>query len=335
MKVITQLVQHFWSRQALSEAQAEYLVSQGFVRAGDLPGFTYSVPADKQPSSFKFKKPLAPPHPKEHVQEELEGRGPTKKARSGKSKGQPLTEKELVKQVESVYADRAELLERFRRWATALGPAADWVAAAVRMRKAAQSQALAALVQAARKRIVSLSDLWSATDIEPLHALVDSPDLRGPVTRAFRLLLTTDGALPPPYAALLKHDALAAAKNLATAHRRLIGTIGQLHDQHPNVLADALGHGNHPVVFWGLTLLYNARRKPLTAPIRPKREYGPISLPSADVWRQAWTIALALDEPNVAGLLMACFKDHPEPTKRDPRLCQFPFHCPLDWRAPN
>ena len=150
---------------------------------------------------------------------------------------------------------------------------------------------------------------------------------------AFRLLLTTDGALPPPYAALLKHDALAAAKNLATAHRRLIAAIGQLNDQNPKVLADALSAGDHPVVFWGLTLLYNARREPITAPIRPKREYGPLAVPAANTWRQAWTVALALDEPSVTQLLVACFKDHPEPTKRDPRLCQFPFHCPLDWRA--
>jgi hypothetical protein len=133
----------------------------------------------------------------------------------------------------------------------------------------------------------------------------------------------------------LKHDALTAAKSLATAHRRLIAAIGQLHDQYPKVLADALGQGNHPVVFWALTLLFNARRKPISAPIRPKREYGPLRVPAANTWRQAWTVALALDQPSVTQLLIACFKDHPEPTKRDPRLCLFPFHCPLDWRAPN
>ena len=65
---------------SMSEVQAEYLVSQGFVRAADLPGFNFSVPAEKQPSSFKFKKPMPPAHPQEHVEERLTGRGPTKKS---------------------------------------------------------------------------------------------------------------------------------------------------------------------------------------------------------------------------------------------------------------
>ena len=39
MKVITQLIRHFWQRGALSYDQAEYLLDQGFARMADLPGF--------------------------------------------------------------------------------------------------------------------------------------------------------------------------------------------------------------------------------------------------------------------------------------------------------
>src|SRR5437870_1095207 len=170
MKVITQLVQHFWSRQALSAAQAEYLVSQGFVRAADLPGFEMSIPSEKQPSSFKFKKPM-PPYAHEHVADQLESRGPSKRQRAGKAgalKRGPgtkaaraaHTEKELAKLVEAVFVDRAVALEAFRRWAAPLGPADDWVQAAVHVRQARDDQILDTLAKAIRKKTVALGDLW-------------------------------------------------------------------------------------------------------------------------------------------------------------------------------
>jgi hypothetical protein len=46
MKVITQLIRHFWQRGALSPEQAEYLLDQGFARLADLPGYQPPPEAD-------------------------------------------------------------------------------------------------------------------------------------------------------------------------------------------------------------------------------------------------------------------------------------------------
>ena len=40
MRVIEQLVHHFWARGALTRDQAQFLVNHGFARAADLPGLT-------------------------------------------------------------------------------------------------------------------------------------------------------------------------------------------------------------------------------------------------------------------------------------------------------
>lgn len=337
MKVITQLVQHFWSRQALSDAQAQYLVSQGFVRATDLPGFEFQVPIEKEPSSFKFKKPLYQPRKgdsEQDRQDKLVDRGPSKKSR-GKPKGTSLTEKDLAKSVQTVLDRRGKLLEILRRWAEPLGRTDDWVAATVRIRQASDTALLDVLAKSIRKQSVALGDLWTALDLEPLYALVDSPDIRGNVPRAFRALLTTDGLLPAQYTFLLKLPPLEAAKNLATAHRRYCYTLRQLHDGQPKLAARALTNAHHPVVVWALTLLYNARRKPLNAPMQPKREFEPSALPAPAIWRQAWTAALEMDEPAVTQLLIESYKDEQGRTKREPAATSHTLLCPLDWRLPN
>ena len=48
MKVITQLIKHFWERGALLAAEIEYLVRHGFVRVRDLPG--YEPPPESHPN---------------------------------------------------------------------------------------------------------------------------------------------------------------------------------------------------------------------------------------------------------------------------------------------
>src|SRR5205085_2258983 len=44
MRVIEQLVQHFWARGALTRDEALYLVGHGFVREADLPGLVERPP---------------------------------------------------------------------------------------------------------------------------------------------------------------------------------------------------------------------------------------------------------------------------------------------------
>ncbi len=334
MKVISQLIQHFWQRQALTQDQVEYLVNQGFVRATDLPGFVPSAPADKQPSSFKFKKPVPPPHPLEGVEERLRSKGAGRKPR-GRSVAASLSEKDLVRSVERLLEARADALESLRRWAEPLGRCGSWVDAAHRVRQTSAARLLDHLNRSLKKNSVPLGTLWTALDIEPLHRLIDAEDARGSAPRAFRAALTNDGPLAAPHVFLLKHEPIAAAKALATAHRRLADTIHRLYESQPKVIATGLANGNHPIVFWSLVLLYNACRKPIDGPMKPRREYALSSWPSQPVWNQAWTQVRSWQPARAQQLLDLCYAAQTTPKTLNPLECQRSMHCPLEWRAPD
>jgi hypothetical protein len=267
----------------------------------------------------------------EHVEDQLRARGPSKRGR-GKPKGKILSEEDLAKSVAATFEKRGQALESFRRWASPLGQSRDWIDAAVHLRQTTPDRLADLLARSIRKQSVALSELWEALDLETLHAFLDGPDIRGPAPRAFRLLLTTDGPLPAPHTFLLKQPALEAAKSLATAHRRFRTTLLRLYEKEPKLISLALKHNSHPVVFWGLTLLYNSRRKPLGGALRPAREYGPLPLPASPIWRQAWTVALAMDQPAVTALLVASYQNEQDQRKREPQPCTFSFYCPLDWK---
>lgn len=336
MKVITQLVQHFWQRNALTADQAEYLVNQGFVRAADLPGFEPSAPAvvgADQPSSFKFKVPVKPPHPLESDEEKLRAKGPSKRGR-GKAAAKTLTEKGLARLVEKEFAGRAAALESLRRWATLLGKAATWDEATVRIRQAAEARLFDRLRQSLRGNAIDLKTLWTALDIEPLHRLIDNEEVHVALPRAFRAVLTTDGPLAAPHVFLLKHGPIAAAKSLGEAQRRIAATVFRLHDAEPKTISLALAHGNHPIVYWSLVLVHSARRRPLAGPTRVRREYAVPELPPQPIWNQAWTVARHAEPAAVSSLLEQCYPPDKRLKSLKPLECELTLHCPLDWRAP-
>lgn len=333
MKVITQLVQHFWQRNALTADQAEYLVNQGFVRASDLPGFEYAEPSDKQPSSFKFKVPVKPPHPLEGDEEKLRAKGPSKRGR-GKAAIKSLSEKDLAKLVEKEFASRAAALESLRRWAVPLGKADTWDEAAVRVRQAADARVLDVLRQSLRRNTIDLKTLWTALDIEPLHQLIDDEEVHVALPRAFRAALTTDGPLAAPHVFLLKHGPIVAAKSLGEAQRRIAAAVFRLNHAEPKTISTALANGNHPVVYWSLVLVYCARRRPMNGPTRLRKEYAVSELPPQPIWNQAWTVARHAEPAAVTALLEQCYPLDKRLESLKPLECELTLHCPLDWRAP-
>ena len=336
MKVITQLVQHFWQRNALTADQAEYLVNQGFVRATDLPGFEPSTPIETgadQPSSFKFKVPVKPPHPLESDEEKLRAKGPSKRGR-GKSAVKSLTEKDLARLVEKELANRSDALERFRRWAAPLGPVGTWDEATVRVRQAADARVFDVLRQSLRRNAIDLRTLWTALDIEPLHQLIDNEDVHVALPRAFRAALTTDGPLAAPHVFLLKHGPIVAAKSLAEAQRRVAAAIFRLNDAEPKTISSALSAGNQPVVYWSLVLVYSARRRPVAGPTKLRKEYAVQELPPQPIWNQAWTAARRAEPAAIPALLERCYPPDKRLESLKPLECELTLHCPLEWRAP-
>jgi hypothetical protein len=90
MKVITQLIRHFWQRGALSPQQAEYLLDQGFARLVDLPGF---VPPPEEPVAALIERPIELATPLEEIGEQLEA--PPRRRGRGGPKGAVPEEEDL------------------------------------------------------------------------------------------------------------------------------------------------------------------------------------------------------------------------------------------------
>lgn len=303
MKVITQLIRHFWERGALSREQADYLLDQGFARKADLPGF---VPLpEPAPPPPRVVEVLAP-HPLELATEHLEP-PPRRPGRGGPKGGFVPEADDLKVWLRKQFARRRRAFGSLVRLAERFGPTAAWHDAAIRIRQIKLDRFVKGLSAALRAQDVALGSLWQAVDPEPFYARMEDATLRGPTVRAFRMLLALhDAPRLGKYAWILRLAEVQAVCNLLQAHRRLLVATHQLQQHHAPTLAAALGHSSPPVLSWALLLLYNAGRSAASAGARHTHEYGPIAPPADDVWQQAWTAALLMEGPKAAQFLVKC-----------------------------
>jgi len=315
MKVITQLIRHFWERGALSREQADYLLEQGFARSADLPGF---VPLpEPEPLPPRILQPL-PPHPLELATEHLEP--PPRRRGPGGPKGFVPEADDLKVWLRKQFVRRRKAFAALVRLAERFGPAPSWQDAAIRIRQIKLDRFVKGLAGALRAQDVALPSVWQAVDPEPFYARMEDATLRGPTVRAFRMLLALhDAPRLGKYAWILRMAEVQAVCNLLQAHRRLLVGLHELQRHHAPTLSAALAHGSPPVLHWALLLLYNSGR---SAGGRQVREYGPVTPPADEIWQQAWTAALLMDAPGATRFLVAC---HGGP--RGKRL--------LAWRPPK
>jgi hypothetical protein len=326
MKVITQLIRHFWQRGTLAYDQAEYLLDQGFARPADLPGFQRRQRSEES----ERVRPILYPQPLEIATEEIQPaprrRGP------GGPKGSVPEADDLRLWLRKQFARRRRALPTLIRLAQRFGPCSRWQDAAVLIRQVEPRKFGQGFAAALRLQQVGLRSLWQAIDPEPLHARMIDPTLRGPTVRAFRILLATDDPRQlGKYVWILKLDEVQAACNLLQVHRRLLGGLHELWHNHRPVLNAALRHSTHPVPHWALVLLHNAGRKSSGNSVRPAHEYGPVAPPADDVWQQAWTSALVMDAPIVTRLLVNCYG---RTRAGQSTACGQLLYCPQGWKLP-
>lgn len=344
MKVITQLIKHFWERGALSFADVEYLVRHGFVRVRDLPG--YEPPPEEPPPAIEPLSVIGtvePAHPLEAVEESL-----TLRRRSRRGRGEPklpaLEVKELLARVQAELARREDALRQVVRLATgwprtgkpaASGPG-DWQAAAQALRQS-PTKLLEALVRALRSGQITLRETWQALDLEPFHQLLGEDEWRGRAARAYAALLVADPAFGlGKYTWILQHDEMQAVSNLRFAQAKLLMALQRLYRNHVRVLTKALARGVDAELLWSLVLLHNAHRSELD-PRDSRRiaDYGPVAPPTEAVWRQAWTLALGIDRPRLAKFLVLCYEQAPAQSARQPLELTRELHCPSGWHLPD
>ena len=188
MKVITQLIRHFWARGALSHEQAEYLLDQGFARLTDLPGFVPVEPVEvpREEVAVLAAQPL------ELTAEVLER--PRRKTGRGGPKGVVPEEEDLRIWLRKQFAARARALPSLVRLGECFGPCATWQDGAIRIRQAKPPRLAKRLAESLQARAVGLGNLWRAIDLEPFYTRMEDASLRGPTVRAFRTLLSLQDA---------------------------------------------------------------------------------------------------------------------------------------------
>ncbi|MFN4260044.1 MAG: hypothetical protein ACK4RK_12180 [Gemmataceae bacterium] len=301
MKVIQQLIEHFWQRGALTLVEAHYLVEHGFVLPEDLDGY---VPPPLEPD-VPERPPVEVlwPGPMELRQEALEEQNPPQRKKKRKT-GVKLPEydlKTLCAELGAIFQERAVPLQALTHWGNRLGGCATWEEAAVLLRHADEAICRRELAQLLRRQPGLLLDLWEGVDTERVHALLVREGARGPVARGLRYLLrVNDAAHLGALAWILQGEELQALANLLHARRRLLAAIAALYGEQFPLLSR--GFRQPPaagsaaaVLAWGLILLYNARahRQGRFPPTGYRLEKRPLFA----AWRQAWTAALSLDSP--------------------------------------
>ena len=339
MKVITQLIKHFWERGALSFAEVEYLVRHGFVRVRDLPG--YEPPPEEPPAPVEplnIIGAVEPAHPLEAVEESLLRRG-IRRGR-GEPKGPTVEVKELLARVQAELARRENSLRQVVRMATrqpeaASGPG-DWRAAAQALRQS-PPKLLEAFGRALRGGQITLRQTWQALDLEPFHQLLGEHEWRGRAARAYAALLVADQSIGlGKYTWILQHDEMQAVSNLRFANSQLLLALERLYRHHVRLLTKALAEGAEAELLWALVLLHNAYRSQLNPrDSQCVADYGPVAPPSEAVWRQAWTLALGMDRPRLAKFLLLCYEQGPAQEARQPLETTRELYCPSGWHLPD
>lgn len=336
MKVITQLIRHFWQRGALTPLEVAYLRRHGFCRPQDVPGFKAPKATSEDPKRAIDLQPVQLPEGLEVVEESLIRR--TTVRRPGhQPKAKPLSDKELLRRINEEYAERetdlASLLALGRRF----DEIDTWTEAASRLHAVTPDRFHRGLRGGLRDQSVLIGDLWQASDPEPFHDLMDAEDFRGRAARAYQaILIAANVACAGQYAWILKYDEVQALVNLIVVHHRLLESLQRLYKRDRSMLTRAIQKNNDPAQVWSLVILYNSYRNPKRGD-QPDygKEYGPVTPPTFAVWKQAWTSALRMDRTAVTTFLAACYQGNDSDDVDEGVCCQRPLMCPCDWNIPD
>jgi hypothetical protein len=345
MRVIEQLVHHFWARGALTREEALYLVQHGFAREADLPGLvgqereidpkTYEPTDDRDP--FEDTSPASEDvkaREAEQLEDELVGRNAGSRKSGGKKKkptGHNLTP--LAENIAGTLATRGQypaLCELGCR----LKPCPTWRDAAKVIGSAKPEVLETALVGLLNARPRALGELWFWFDLEPLFEWADHPDNAGPVADGLSKLLRTDNAAQVNrLGQLLKAAEVQMLLDLLAARRSFLNMLPVLYHAHFPKLGQWLvpptgvAAQTWPSLPWSFVIVYNARHGTADAPPLGY-ELDPDALP-VRILRVALTTALAQAPVAVRELLIHGLSDRNDTR---PEFARKP-HCPFTWRV--
>jgi hypothetical protein len=347
MRVIEQLVHHFWARGALTREQALFLVGHGFARESDLPGLT----GDQQPAeeSDAYAKAVAEEEDSERegvraggladdaarraeeLEDELVGRNAGSRKAGGKKK--KPTGHNLAPAVAALTAHLVvrEPYPALCELGCRLKPCADWRDAAKVVSGARPEAIETALVGLLNARPRALGELWFWFDLEPLFEWTDDAENAGPVADGLAKLLRADNpAQVGRLGQLLKAPEVQMLLDLLPARRAVLNLLPVLYHAHFPKLGQWLvppagvAAASWPALPWSFVIVYNARQG--TAEQLPLGyELDPKTL-SARLLRMALTTAFAQAPVAVRELLVNELVSARRVFTRELR-------CPYTWRV--
>jgi hypothetical protein len=347
MRVIEQLVQHFWARGAITRDEALYLARHGFVRETDLPGLVEDETPEPEPPPHRPDRDDRPPDEEtraieaERLEDELVGRqgGGKKGGKKKKPSGHNLAPAAAA--LAGHFADRepypalVELGSRLRR-------CPDWRVAARAVAAADSVDLESALVGLLNLRPRALGELWHWFDVEPLFAWAEDAANAGPVADALaKLMRAATPAEVGRIGQLMKAAEVPALIDLLAARRAFLRLLPVLYHGHFAGLARWLvppagpAADRWPALPWAFVLVYNATRGTTDAPppgYEVRWQAVKITLLTAAM-ATAYTIApTAFRELLIHQLRQ---RDDPLPDLDDwatNAVFDRPLYCPYTWR---
>jgi hypothetical protein len=345
MRVIEQLVHHFWARGALSREQALFLVQHGFARDCDLPGL--NAPPDPNANPYEDysgdegagaeKEPDWRAEDEAREAEELEDELVKRNAggRKGGKKKKPTGHNlaPLVATLSAHFAARepyCALCELGGR----LKSCADWRDAAKTIGAARPEALETALVGLLGSRPRALGELWFWFDLEPVFEWTDDKQNAGPVADGLSKLLRADNpAQVGRLGQLLKATEVQMLLDLLPARRAFLNLLPVLyHAYFPRLglwLVPPSGEAAKcwPALPWAFVLVYNARQGTQEQPPLGY-ELDPVALP-VRLLQLALTTAFAQAPVAVRELLLRGLHDRAGTRPEFARK----LHCPYTWRV--
>lgn len=340
MRVVEQLIQHFWQRGALTRTEIEYLVSHGFVRAADLPDY---LDADEPAEPTPLYEPEPDPdpvgdrsEPPPDPEDVLLGRRVGKK-RGGKKKPKPTGHNlaPLEALLGAHLADR-EPYEALVELGNRIRPCKDWVAAASAVASLTPLQLDPHLVQVLNHRPPALGELWFWFSVESLIAWTQAPGNAGPVAAGLAGLIRAEvlsevGRLEQ----LRKAAGVDGLIELLAARKVFLGSLRVLYRRHfarlkrwlvaPSGPAAAVW----PALPWAFVLVYNARTpEPTGYPLSTRAPHV-----SNVILGMAWEAAWRMESTALLGLIPEQYRSNADLPVQGWNTILGDLMCPLDWRV--
>jgi hypothetical protein len=347
MRVIEQLVLHFWNRGALSQDEVIYLVKHGFVRQEDLPGL-FEEPTSTVPESESEVEPADRRYDREgvHVEEledELTGRNSGGGKKGGKKKkpaGHNLAPAAAC--LANHIAER-EPYPALIELGSRLGPCGNWRDAARCIASSRPEELEAALLALLDHRPRALGELWFWFDLEQLFDWTEQPANAGPVAEGIRKLMRADTpARVGRLEQLKKAVEVQALIDLLAARRPFLAQVPKLYESHFDKLGlwlippGGIAARSWPSLPWAYVIVYNARNG--TADEPPPGYLLPLTLVHPYVVMNALQTAFPMEPRGVRELLLHDVRQRldPMPTFRDLAVNMVfdrPLFCPYTWKV--